>query len=196
MKIVIDEDVIKKNGYNLLDVLSMLIVVCCKANPVNAVQSTCRKLCISENLLGEYNLPDKQYKQLQEMLLTSEDINTDDETINLANEMRKLFPSGTKFGVSWRSNTSDIVSRLKSFYKRYGKYSDEEILDATRRYVASFNCDNTNMRVLKYFIWKDVQKVDDNGRGYIERGSDLASWIDDKNDSANNKYNNYGDTFF
>lgn len=61
--------------------------------------------------------------------------------------------------------------KLKSFFKLYGRtYTEEEILDAARRYVDSFNGDYRFMRLLKYFIWKR-----DNTEGEV---SELATFID------------------
>ena len=45
------------------------------------------------------------------------------------------------------------------------------------------------MRVLKYFIWKDVRKVDSEGVGYIEETSDLASYIENEGQTEDNWLN-------
>ena len=36
------------------------------------------------------------------------------------------------------------------------------------------------MRILKYFIWKDEKKLNQNGELYIEETSDLASYIENE----------------
>ena len=55
-----------------------------------------------------------------------------------------------------RGNRGDIVNKLKTFFKRYGtKYTDEQIINATKKYVESFNGNYTYLKLLKYFIWKD-----------------------------------------
>ena len=43
-----------------------------------------------------------------------------------------------------------------------------------------FNGDYTYMRILKYFIWKDEKKLNQNGELYIEETSDLASYIENE----------------
>lgn len=40
------------------------------------------------------------------------------------------------------------------------------------------------MRVLKYFIWKDEKKVNEDGVGYIEEHSDLATFLENKDDES------------
>ena len=42
------------------------------------------------------------------------------------------------------------------------------------------------MRILKYFIWKDEKKVNEEGKNYIEEVSDLASWIENEGQSDYN----------
>ena len=38
----------------------------------------------------------------------------------------------------------------------YGtKYTDEQIINATQKYINSFNGNYTYLKLLKYFIWKD-----------------------------------------
>ena len=38
------------------------------------------------------------------------------------------------------------------------------------------------MRVLKYFIWKNVSKTNSEGVGYVEECSDLAAFIENSKD--------------
>jgi hypothetical protein len=75
----------------------------------------------------------------------------------LAEEMKLLFPEGKKVGTNkyWRDNKSNVVKKLKTFFKNYGHYDYGLILDATKKYVESFGNNNQLMRVLPYFILKD-----------------------------------------
>lgn len=91
----------------------------------------------------------------------------------LAIRLRELFPKGLKDkSYSWRGNVKDIGDKLQKFYKLYGnQWSEDEIVEATRRYVEHFNGDYTQMRLLTYFILKhDKEKQ--------ELISDLATWLD------------------
>ena len=76
----------------------------------------------------------------------------------LADKLRDIYPNGKIFNTNYyyRGNRGDIVNKLKTFFKRYGtKYTDEQIINATKKYVESFNGNYTYLKLLKYFIWKD-----------------------------------------
>ena len=76
----------------------------------------------------------------------------------LADKLRDIYPNGKIFNTNYyyRGNKGDIVNKLKTFFKRYGtKYTDEQIINATKKYVESFNGNYTYLKLLKYFIWKD-----------------------------------------
>ena len=66
---------------------------------------------------------------------------------------------------------------------KYGEYSDEQIIQATKAYVDSFNGNYTYMQLLKYFIWKNKVTGEEVVRGRIvgevEKQSQLAAWIED-----------------
>lgn len=75
----------------------------------------------------------------------------------LADKLRELYPTGRKSGtqLQWRDSTAVIAKRLKAFVKRFEvDFSDEQYIDATRRYIESFNGSYQFMQVLKYFIMK------------------------------------------
>ena len=111
---------------------------------------------------------------------------SNDRLVTLANNLRKLFPAGKKpgYAYTWRDSESCIVDRLKKFFLKYGdNHTDDEIIEATRRYVNSFNGDYKYMQLLKYFIWKNKTTGEEIVRGRIvgevERQSQLAAWLED-----------------
>ena len=71
--------------------------------------------------------------------------------------MRLMFPEGKKQGTTkyWRDNKSNVESKLKTFFKKYGHYDSELILKATQKYVDSFGDSKQLMRTVIYFISKD-----------------------------------------
>ena len=80
-----------------------------------------------------------------------------DRFTRLANQMREKFPTGRKEGTNyyWRDSEKVISQRLSIFFKKYGSnYTDEQILEATDRYIESFNGNYSYMQLLKYFIYK------------------------------------------
>lgn len=100
--------------------------------------------------------------------------------------LKELYPKGKKPGTNlyWTDGLILIQKRLNAFELKYGKYSDEDIIDATKRYLASFNGYYTNMRLLKYFILKEDKK-----NGLLESNSDLLNWIENKQEDLNDQIN-------
>lgn len=108
-----------------------------------------------------------------------------DSVQELAVTLRGMYPEGKMPGTSYyyRCNTPDIVKKLRSFFKRYSdSYTNEQIIDATQRYISSFNGNYQYLRLLKYFIWKDETRD-----GEIVQVSQLADWIE--NDGQVNSTN-------
>ena len=145
--------IIEHDGYDLLK---------CMKNPklvgegINLVESFILK--------SEFNTP--KYKNRFE---------------NLAERLRELYPKGKKPGTSymWRDSNAIITKKLQALVKQYGDcFTDEEAIEATKRYVESFNGNYQYMQLLKYFISKAVIK--DN---QIESSSQLLSYIENGKDN-------------
>ena len=114
-----------------------------------------------------------------------EDLNT---AKYVANKMRELFPEGRKPGTTyyWRDSTPIIAKKLKTVVEKFNtQFTEEQALDATRRYVESFNGDYRFMQLLKYFILKT-----DRATGDIR--SDFLSLLQnpDAEDSLNDNWLN------
>lgn len=100
-----------------------------------------------------------------------------DRLVQLATRLKGIFPKGKKDGTNyyWADGVVLIVRRLKLFFKKYGNtYTDEQIIQATSKYVEGFNGNYTYMRLLKYFIFKE--KV--GAAGEVEGDSELISYIE------------------
>ena len=118
---------------------------------------------------------------IQSVLVDSEtSIPKKDRCAELAAELQQLFPKGMKTGsAAWRGNKREITLRLQKFFKLYdNKWTDEEIIEATKKYINHFNGNYTYMRILKYFIMKSEVKYDEEGTGHIEDNSELATWLE------------------
>jgi hypothetical protein len=117
---------------------------------------------------------------------------SDDRLLNLAIEMRECFPKGKmrdRFGREtpyyYRCNNNEVIKKLKKFFAQFGNYPDEEIIDATKRYVAANSRNNyANMRLIKYFILKDALKQGDDGNDHVEQISDLATFLENKEEES------------
>ena len=100
-----------------------------------------------------------------------------DRLVQLATRLKEISPKGKKDGTNyyWADGVALIVRRLKLFFKKYGNtYTDEQIIQATSKYVEGFNGNYTYMRLLKYFIFKE--KV--GAAGEVEGDSELISYIE------------------
>lgn len=178
MKISIDEDVCSKYKLTLDDVLCILLHKCNDDVP-KLIQSMLDK----EYLMKADNriYPTEHWDDIACKILLESDrtVPKDDDCKKLAEKMRELFPKGIKTGNSaWRGNIREITLRLQKFFKIYGaKWSEDEILEATKKYVQHFNGDYTYMRILKYFIIKSSKIPDEDGV-HIEETSELATWLE------------------
>lgn len=102
----------------------------------------------------------------------------------LADKLREIYPGGRIPGTAYyyKGNKSDIVRKLKSFIARYGsKVTFEQIIDATKRYVESFNGNYRYLKLLKYFIWQDERRD-----GETLRNSILMDFIENKEQDNHN----------
>lgn len=134
-----------------------------------------------QSLNRKYNATEKGITLADELIADSEEniVAKEDNIKELADKLRSIYPEGKMVGTSYyyRCNRADIVRKLKSFFRRYGEYTPEQIIEATQRYVNSFNGNYTYLRLLKYFIWKDENKD-----GEVLSISQLADWIENKNE--------------
>lgn len=111
----------------------------------------------------------------------------EDRFDRLAEEMQELFPKGKKPGTKlmWRDSKPIIAKRLKAIVKKYNAvFTDTQAIEATKKYVESFNGDYQFMQVLKYFISKRNPITGDETSqflSYIENGDEEENnnnWMD------------------
>lgn len=125
-------------------------------------------------------LRQKEDSLLKDIFLESNNniINKADRYELLAAQLRNLYPTGKKEGTSymWRDSNSLITKRLKSLVAKYGDcFTDEQAIEATKKYIESFNGDYRYMQLLKYFIIKKT-----NNDGETEESSQLLSYIENE----------------
>lgn len=192
MTITINDEVCKQYGLTLPEVLAITLVKTGVDIP-NLYTGLEDKKALVRNSIGLGYLVTLGYaERVDGVLLDSDTTREPQDRIELlATQMMELFPAMKKAGSSqyFRGNRKDITLRLKKFFKLYGnKFSNEQLLAATDKYVKSFNGNYTYMRVLKYFIWKDEKKLDSDGVGYIDEVSDLASYIENNGVEFNTEW--------
>lgn len=180
MDININEEICKKYGLDVSEVLAVLLIKTCNDIP-KLFSIIEEKEIVVRDLLQGYMVTQRWDDVVSTILLDSDvKAPSPDRLENLATQLMEIFPKQKKLGTChyFRGNRKDIILRLKKFFKLYGKYTDEQIVTAAKKYVESFNGDYSYMRILKYFIWKDEVKINSEGDRYVDEVSDLANWIE------------------
>ena len=180
MDININEEICKKYGLDVSEVLAVLLIKTCNDIP-KLFSILEEKEIVVRDLLQGYMVTQRWDDVVSTILLDSDvKAPSPDRLENLATQLMEIFPKQKKLGTChyFRGNRKDIILRLKKFFKLYGKYTDEQIVTAAKKYVESFNGDYSYMRILKYFIWKDEVKINSEGDRYLDEVSDLANWIE------------------
>lgn len=168
MRLTIDQTVLEKHDLTV----SEFMVLYLNVNSVNiksCMDSLVAKGLADKNLFSEDGIvvSDKVKDLVSTIAIDSDKsvIDKDAEFIELANELRELYPAGRKEGTTymWRGTTAEIAKKLKTLVVKY-KYSftREQVLKATKEYISSFNGNYKKMRLLKYFILKSERDADDN----------------------------------
>lgn len=191
MTITISEEICKKNDIRMEELLAILLVKTNTDIPKLFKNLEDRKVLVKDMFNGY--MVTQRWSELADTILLDSDKEAipTDRIENLALKLMAEFPACKKQGTChyYRGNKKDNTLRLKKFFKLYGnKYTDEQIVNAVKKYVSSFNGNYAYMRILKYFIWKDEKKVNDEGKGYIEEVSDLASWIENEGTEVNENW--------
>lgn len=74
----------------------------------------------------------------------------------LVEPFRAIFPEGSNAGgYRYRGDKQGVFDKLTKFIKKYPKFTDEQILQATKQYVNRFKPSYVGMRQAHYFISKD-----------------------------------------
>ena len=188
MNISIDDKICNKYGLTLPE---LLVILALKHDTIENILSSLKdKEAIIEDMFEGHLITQRWDDVASNILLDSDkDSQSPDRIANLAAKLMEVFPKEKKAGTNhyFRGNLKDTSLKLKKFFKLYGnRYSDEQVINAAKAYVESFNGNYTYMRILKYFIWKDEKKMNEDGERYIEETSDLATWIENAG-SANNQ---------
>ena len=187
MDININEEICKKYGLDVSEVLAVLLIKTCNDIP-KLFSILEEKEIVVKDILQGYMITQKWDDTVSTILLDSDvKAPSSDRIENLAIQLMEVFPKQKKVGTChyFRGNKKDIILRLKKFFKLYGKYTDEQIITAAKKYVESFNGDYSYMRILKYFIWKDEVKINSEGDRYVDEVSDLANWIENAGQEEN-----------
>lgn len=120
-----------------------------------------REILVKDPVDEEYLITQRWSGVVEEILCDSNQALNDDRLINLAKKIQDIFPPGFKTDEKTnqryvhKSNSKAIMQALKRFITYYDDYSDEDILEATRQYVASFRGNYSRIEMANYFVFKD-----------------------------------------
>lgn len=135
-------------------------------------KSTIKKLNSDESK-GTTNLSDERLDSLAVKLQ------------NCFPKQKMIYPNGIASPFYFRCNKTEIKNKLKKFLTIYGDVADEDIIDATKRYVASYASKGyRGMRLSKYFIMKDDRKLMADDEVHVEEISDLATFLENKTEDT------------
>lgn len=180
MKYVIDTKVCDREQISLPVVLAVMLIQ--SGIDFEELKTELRQKEVVVERGGELFITEAWADKIARILLLSDqEVPSEDRLDTLAAKLMEIFPKGKKEGTSvyWKGNKKDNKLRLQKFFKLYGNtYTDEQIITAAKQYVESFNGNYSYMRALKYFIWKDERKTDGEGKLYVEEVSDLATYIE------------------
>lgn len=127
---------------------------------------------------------DSKWKDIIKNLIDAEDARFETLAIKVQEcfpKQKMMYANGTASPFYFRCNKGEIKNKLKKFIEVYGDVSDEDIIDATKRYVASYAPKGyRGMRLAKYFIIKDDRKLSADDEVHVEQLSDLATFLENK----------------
>lgn len=182
MKITLDEKTCLKNKLTLQEALIAIAV------SMGNYKSVFDNM-INRHVLGIMGQSvDSKWKDTIKNLMDAED----ERFETLATKVQECFPkqkmmyaNGTTSPFYFRCNKTEIKNKLKKFLTIYGDVSDEDIIDAAKRYVASYAPKSyRGMRLAKYFIMKDDRKLMADDEVHVEEISDLATFLENKTEDT------------
>lgn len=180
MKLTIDQTILDKNNLTIEEFLVLFLSA--REVDIGVIsQSLVAKGLADKDLFssGKLVISDKVKDLISTISIDSDKnvIDKDSEFIELATELREIYPAGRKDGTTymWRGTTAEVAKKLKTLVVKYGyTINREDVLKATKEYVNSFNGNYRYMQLLKYFILKSVRDAD----GNVDIKSELMSLIE------------------
>jgi len=178
-KVTIDEKVCTKQKMTLVETLFALAVK--RGLNKDVIDNMLNREILVKDNKGEFMVTQHWSDVVEEILCDSNQSLNDVRLLELAKKIQEIFPPGFKrderTGAKYvhKSNSKAIQQALKRFINYYEDYPDEEILTATRHYVASFRGNYSRIEMANYFVFKDNR----NKGGDIT--SSLATFLENPN---------------
>lgn len=184
MKLVIDDKQCLKHKLSPQEVLIAIAIRSSKDSIKSIIDNMLnREIIVSHE--GKLSTTQHWDEEIDTVLVDSAGAIDDEDRLNaLADKMKSCFPEGKMPGTPYyyRCNKREIVLKLKKFFYQYGNYKDEDMVDATKRFVASFSGNYRYLPLIKYFIMKNKTVADEDGSNHIVECSPLADYLENKED--------------
>jgi hypothetical protein len=155
---LLKQSALKKVGITFSEYLSLMLILYNPGVIISIDLSHLLENNYIEELREGYVMTTYGNDVIKELDLLSVSSKISDSDIrSLAEKLREVFPKGKKEGTNkyWRDSVSNVAKKLSNFYKEYGYFDDEVILNAATKYVASFGNNRQLMRILPYFLEKE-----------------------------------------
>lgn len=183
MKITLESKIIEQ--HSTMGEILLMLAIANKADLILANDELIDKGLITKDYSREghyYRVTNKGHELLNTVIIDSEIKDIKNEYEELSKALKEIYPSGKKPNTNdyWSDGVQLLTKRLKIFEKKYGKFKHDDIINATKKYVESFNGNYRMMRLLKYFIFKE-----DNKNGEIESKSDLLNLLENIDEQIN-----------
>lgn len=179
MKIIIDEEILKKHNLSIEEF--MILYLNYKNFNIEELNSS----LVNKNIAFKDIIDNKKLvlstnsKDILSKIITNSTPKikeSSDRYKKLAEDLMAIFPEGKKAGTTyyWRGSITVISERLKKLVAQKNvEFTDEQAISAARRYVQSFNGNYKYMSILMYFIYK-------NKNSEKEFDSQLLSYIENE----------------
>lgn len=177
MKITIKDKTSLKQGLTPNEVMLALVI---RSGEYEEDISNMKARGILTNKNGQYQVTPR-WNAIIDSILKESDTKDLEELYPLASKMMEVYPHGKQPGKPYvyQCNKREVALKLQTFFELYGEYSDDEIIDATKRYVASFRGNYQYLKLLKYFVFKNEDEKDENGEIHKVKHSYLADFLED-----------------
>lgn len=184
MKLIIDEKQCTKHHLTIPEVLLVLSIRNTQNFKASFDNLVDREVLVFKD--SDYYVTSHWSDEVDELLADSMSETDDEERLlNLAKKMRDAYPKGKMPGTAYyySCNNREVILKLKKFFQLYGNYADDKILEAEKRFVASFNGNYKYLPLIKYFISKDKLKLGEDGQQHVSPESPLATYLENKEDT-------------
>ena len=203
MKLTIDDKVCLKHKLTLQEtLLSLAIRSMDSISTMDTIQNLINRGVLVKDA-DDYKITQHWSDVIDEIICDSSNTSgrSNEQLMTLTTRIQECFPkmaqpdkygNPTKF--YFRCNKREIMLALKRFFEAFGEIiedvTDDDIVDATQRYVASFRGNYTYMKIAKYFILKNPVKQGEDGKGYVDQTSDLMTFLENKESGEEGATNN------